>query len=68
MNNRADGEEFDTDYEEDIVCPYCGYRHCEPEWSGGDGEFDCDNCDREFRVEEYVEITYSTRKIEENEE
>ena len=53
----------DTDYMDDIVCPYCGYVHTDCfEWS--DGENECSDCERKFEMYRDVTVTYSTSKIE----
>ncbi|MCK4245358.1 MAG: hypothetical protein KAX20_07015 [Candidatus Omnitrophica bacterium] len=60
--------------EENIYCPYCGK---EQSWDTliqhrtffGDGEdtqCDCEECGKEFEVEETVRRTFETRKKEKN--
>lgn len=55
--------EFDTDFTDDIVCPYCGEHHDSTEVRES-CKFDCDECNRVFRVEVDYSVSYSTSKIE----
>jgi hypothetical protein len=59
--------EIDHEYTEFIVCPYCGYSHPESYEFGdggeGDGQDECESCGKEFRWSRMVSISYSTRKI-----
>ena len=63
-------EEIDCQYTNEVVCPYCGYAH-EDSWEffldGGDSAHGagCCQCEREFDVERYAEVTYSASKMEE---
>lgn len=58
--------DFDTDYTDNIICPYCG---CEigDSWEvnfNSDTELiECFNCDELFHATKYVEVNYSTEKI-----
>lgn len=60
--------EIDTDYQNQITCPYCGYVYRDS-WemtSGGDEEdveCECDQCGRAFRVTTHVTIKYSSFKL-----
>jgi transcription elongation factor Elf1 len=61
MNNK--NEEFDTLYQDEIVCPHCGYEHSDSwEVKHNDGEYNCDSCGKKFHYERHIEVTYSTRK------
>ena len=58
-----------TDYEDDIICPYCGSKHeADSETSAfytdGEHDFDCGTCSNSFTVETMVSFTYSTHKKE----
>lgn len=58
-------EETETDFEDEVVCPYCGYRmhdDCGEFVSEGSGEYECDNCGKTFEFEAHIEVTYSTRR------
>ena len=60
-------EETETCCEDEIVCPYCGYRiqdddgYFEREQNG---EFECYNCGKTFHYEVDIEVTYSTQRID----
>ena len=59
--------DIDTDYTDEIVCPYCGYKFMDS-WEVGvgyeDGDTECDKCDGPFRWSRHISITYSTKKAE----
>jgi DNA-directed RNA polymerase subunit RPC12/RpoP len=55
--------EFDTDYTDEVVCPYCGYEHSDSYELAEYGKMDCHHCDEEFTIEADISITYSTSKI-----
>nr|DAT67846.1 MAG TPA: hypothetical protein [Caudoviricetes sp.] len=62
-----------TEYENQIVCPYCGHKDNNSwEFSGSDGEeleHDCPKCGKTMICCRNVQITYSTyRKEGEDEE
>lgn len=60
-----------TDYEDEIVCPYCGYRMEDTEsyYIGqGQGEDECPECGKTFDFEVHIEVTYSTSRKEEDEQ
>lgn len=58
----------DTEYTNEIVCPYCGNTF-DDSWeiagnSDGDiSETDCGHCGKPFEFETHIRITYTTRKI-----
>src|ERR1035437_6197215 len=62
-----------TAYEREPVCPHCGHEHRDAwEWDFGTGmegeaTFECDHCEKEFVCSREVEVTYSTRKVENKE-
>lgn len=49
----------DTQFTDDIVCPYCFYHH-EPNDIYEQQGFVCSGCDRTFLVQPHYEITYCT--------
>jgi len=52
----------DTCFEDDIICPYCGYKF-QDSWEFGDNEeADCPECENSFDVEVIREIKYTTTK------
>jgi len=53
---------FETDYEDDVVCPHCGYKHGDS-WEMQDGKHDCPECEKPFDLERHVSVTFSTSKI-----
>lgn len=58
-------EEFETSCTDQIICPWCG-NNFRDSWEMDDGEWDCDECGKKFRVDHDVSITYSTSRIEAN--
>ncbi|SRR3972149_1020349 len=49
-----------------IICPYCGHEDDES-WNleeEGETQKTCESCEKEFNVEKEVSITYSTSRIE----
>lgn len=68
----ATQEEFDTSFQDYIICPYCGeeYHDSWEYWTAEDGdgdtiEIDCDKCKMTFIVTLNMEVTYSTEKKKE---
>ena len=60
-----DNEETETDFEDEVVCPYCGHRMQDDDGyfeREGDGEYECENCGKTFEFEVNIEVTYSTRR------
>jgi len=59
--------EIDTEYTNEIMCPYCGYVFSDS-WEIGRGNdedlglIECGRCDREFYAARNVSISYSTEK------
>ncbi len=72
MAEKKDGEDFDTDYMDETVCPYCGEENGDS-WELGigggnqnqEGATHCGSCGKLFRWERHHEVTYSTTKVEE---
>lgn len=62
--------EFDTDYTDDIICPYCGHKDrdsWEVDFGGmeGDTDVNCGACGEEFHASRSVSVSYSSWKKEE---
>jgi len=59
-------KEIYHEYEPLITCPHCGRKE-EDSWEVNDdnGEMECGECDKKFSYERIVDVTYTTRKIEE---
>jgi DNA-directed RNA polymerase subunit RPC12/RpoP len=56
-------KEEDTDFEDEITCPYCGDKNGDSwEVSEDSGEDTCGNCGNEFHFERDITVTYSTKK------
>lgn len=65
---------------ESIICPYCGFVHKyedDPELFYGlvtyygeeePQEFECSECEATFIVEEHVQRTFETKKLEDDED
>jgi hypothetical protein len=61
--------ERDTDCEDEITCPYCGYELQDSyEYLEGSneelGEIDCPECDESFSCTASFSVSYSTQRIE----
>lgn len=63
-------ESFDTEYQNDAVCPYCGYRHqdtweffCDDE--NLQREVDCQSCGKTFLLVRHVSVEYTTCVLKE---
>ena len=57
-----------TDFEDEIICPYCGEIHEDDDHQlneEGIYEVDCMNCGCAFLAETYVTYNYSTKRLEE---
>lgn len=55
-------------FTKEIKCPYCG-REVGDSWEMDDDGTDyCDDCDKEFQYERHVEVTYSSWKMNDDEE
>lgn len=59
--------EPDTEYTDDVICPYCGHKHESDSedssfYTDGDHEFTCHHCSNEFSLTTNVTYTYSTEK------
>ena len=70
--NLLSNEITSTECEDEIICPYCGEGiklECDDaaNWEEGNYIGYCDWCDREFRFETHVSISYSTQRMEEDE-
>jgi transposase-like protein len=62
-----DGEITEVDCEDEIYCPYCGLAHEEDYeneafYIGGEHEFTCGECGKDFSVDTHVSYSYSTRR------
>lgn len=54
--------EGDTDYTQEVVCPWCGYEHSDS-WEMTMGKRECNDCGREFEAKQDCTVTYSTSRI-----
>lgn len=64
-----DVDNLDVDYTDGIICPWCGFRHEEPEHimdniTESEEEIECYQCERKFNVEPEVTVRYSTSRTE----
>lgn len=62
-----ENEEIETCFEDDIICPYCGYRIQDDECyyeREGYGEDECPECGKAFYFQAHIQITYSTTRKE----
>lgn len=52
----------DTEFTQDITCPWCGHKHMDS-WEASDSdEWDCDNCGNTYSHVRDIEVSYSTSK------
>jgi len=52
-----------------VICPYCYHQHDQGDhWEEQEGIIDCDNCEKKFKVNIWVETHYDTKRLEEKEE
>ena len=62
--NAFEWESGDTDYEETMVCPYCGYKETSAwEYHADEGTLECGRCESTYSYSRDTSITYSTDKI-----
>ena len=52
----------DTNYENEITCPWCGYVQSDSWEACDEDDHICDNCGNEYSHVRYVDVTYSTQK------
>lgn len=50
-----------------FVCPHCGHIHDESWGWTDEGATTCNLCEKEFGYNKYIEIYYSTEKLEDEE-
>lgn len=58
---------FNHNNTDNVVCPHCGYEY-QHSWGMSDGKQDCPECDKKFELECRVKATYTTTKIEGDQE
>ena len=63
----AEEPEFDCEYTDECVCPYCGHEQSDS-WEIGtgseeDGETYCGSCGKDFAYSRHIRVTYSTEPI-----
>lgn len=68
-------QEYETDYMDNIICPYCGEKNAEgveyevfidDKENIEDTETYCDDCGKEFSTSRLVTAKYTTKKIGES--
>lgn len=60
-------QKIDTDYTEEIVCPYCGFEYSKSNEFREDNDILlCDECGEEFEYNRIIHISYCTSKIEDD--
>lgn len=63
MSDEEIKELFDTTFTHDPVCPYC--RHVQADaWEMSDGSNWCGACGKEFSLCRHETVSYSTAKID----
>lgn len=63
VQKRIENFNGDTQYQDNIICPYCGDKN-EDSWEveGDSGEIECDECGNTFEYERDVTVDYTTYK------
>jgi len=59
-------DKIDTLYQYEITCPYCGYEDGDSWDASNSGITECRRCEKEFKYERDIEVTYSSYKLEGN--
>ena len=54
---------LDSFREDEITCPYCGYKEADSWEMQDSGNTFCGSCEKEFFVEIETEIKYTSSKI-----
>lgn len=54
--------EYDFIQNDEVFCPYCGYKYCPDNPGDCDGETDCPECEKMIVIETHFEVMYSTTK------
>jgi transposase-like protein len=63
-------EEGKFEYEDEILCPYCGEVYEDDEYQfyeEGEHEVECYHCEKTFNLNTHVTYSYSTNIIDEDE-
>lgn len=53
-------DEINTDYTEDIICPFCGYVFTDSWELDDEAEVDCPECDATFDLEVGITTWYTS--------
>lgn len=61
----GDGRMIESEYMEEAICPYCGYRELDSWQLEDEGINECDRCGKGYYYERLIEITYTTWTSEE---
>ncbi len=62
-------KEIDTEYTDEVVCPYCGAEQGESwELADNNDDYDCNECGKVFGYERDIEVTYRSWKKEQPDE
>jgi transcription elongation factor Elf1 len=58
-------EDFDTEYTDDSICPWCGKEQQDTWEVDSDSTIlDCDYCEKPFHFERMTNVTFSTKRLE----
>jgi transcription elongation factor Elf1 len=63
---KKEKKDFDTDYQQNITCPYCGYVDGDS-WevqfeANEEAQLECCDCEKKFTVIRNVSVDYSSYK------
>lgn len=55
--------EFDTEYQEHIICPHCGTRQKDVFEFQEENDYCCGECEKKFFLRIHRDIHYTTQKV-----
>lgn len=60
MATDSDDETFNYSFP---ICPWCNHEHYDSWESCDSGVFDCEKCERQFHCERDVTVSYTCKKV-----
>jgi len=57
-------DNIDCLYTTEITCPYCGHETINSWEKADDDDYECSECEKTFKYERSVEVTYCSYKME----
>lgn len=56
-------KEIDHEYTDELVCPYCGYKHEDDGEMNEGGDLECYQCEKKFKYEVDYSKSFTSRKV-----